>query len=983
MYEKSITYFFPNLNGNERKYLHKNVLKIIKMICLKNYINENELQTYFLNNDKDFIAIVMLILPFYNNTFNNIQTLKDLFYNERYTNKFVEIKEEKRIEDILNHNTMCVLETVNIVSNKLYCNWKEVIPFSLDNYKEHELYKDTLIKIRKRDLRITSGLYIGDIMNTIMNDLNTNVKKVDFLINEKNGQSFYNIIYEYFYSDIKKEYIYKFQNVIQDAIDYMNKYFSSYNKNKTITVHNFFDKDHIDDWVAYINMVGKIFEHSWYSKNNNLQIYKFCKSFYTVQSNINPLWFDMSEDEQNYYINKFEKIDETILDQICDVVFESLIIKGCLSQINLKQKKFDNKEAHFFLTGKKQQTYVNPFYTMNWISQINFFNHFIHHRVMFLTGGTGVGKSTQAPILLMYAEIMIYYNLMSNIICSVPRKNAVENNAIRMNQQLGLEIGKEYSIQYQHSDDKYIPDYIYSKINLRIVTDEILKNSIFKNIYGVNNTIFSYNHILIDEAHEHKINMDLLITIFKHSLLKFNFHTKIFIISATMDEDDIVYRRFFQEIDDTLILFKSKFIQHGFLLDRRIHISPYNSLNNFDIHEEYLKDVNIDLSYEKSEKFALEKAVDLTYTSMNGTILIFSIGKKEIDNIVTYLNKYIKENTIAIPLYSILDTSYKIAVSSTFLEDWIYDRQYILDIIDKYPSQWKNTNLPYPQKKYSRYIIIGTNIVEASLTISTLKYVIETGYERVSIFNKKIGKEELHILPISESSRIQRRGRVGRVSSGNVYYMYKKDSRKYNKIQKEIINNDISSYLFNLVGYSKVNNENDILSYLEKYDIINNSITKKIQININDDIYFDGLDINKLYNPEFFIIKPNINIYEFYNYHLNHRIWRYLFNQQIYEFIKKVQSTILIKRFTIYDILIFILAYANYSFFDFKKLFDDVTETNIDFKKILIHKDNINSIDENIQLNLLLYFLEKESVKLFTTDNLYIVLTSDLYTETY
>ena len=51
---------------------------------------------------------------------------------------------------------------------------------------------------------------------------------------------------------------------------------------------------------------------------------------------------------------------------------------------------------------------------------------------------------------------------------------------------------------------------------------------------------------------------------------------------------------------------------------------------------------------------------------------------------IVQLNKIIPSNTIAVPLYSQFSISYRNSVSSpNFLNDWIYDKNYILEILQK------------------------------------------------------------------------------------------------------------------------------------------------------------------------------------------------------------------------------------------------------------------------------------------------------------
>lgn len=89
-----------------------------------------------------------------------------------------------------------------------------------------------------------------------------------------------------------------------------------------------------------------------------------------------------------------------------------------------------------------------------------------------------------------------------------------------------------------------------------------------------------------------------------------------------------------------------------------------------------------------------------------------------------------------------------------------------------------DNNITY-NNEYKYLIIIATNIAEASITIPLLYYVIDTAFYKLNTYEKKNKKLSiLKIMPISESNRIQRRGRVGIISSGEIYYMYDKESRK-------------------------------------------------------------------------------------------------------------------------------------------------------------------------------------------------------------
>ena len=66
-----------------------------------------------------------------------------------------------------------------------------------------------------------------------------------------------------------------------------------------------------------------------------------------------------------------------------------------------------------------------------------------------------------------------------------------------------------------------------------------------------------------------------------------------------------------------------------------------------------------------------------------------------------------------------------------------------------------------------------------SITISGLKYVVDIGYSKVPSYDEKMDTVKLNVEKISEASRKQRRGRVGRHSNGEVYWL---DINLINKI---------------------------------------------------------------------------------------------------------------------------------------------------------------------------------------------------------
>ena len=66
----------------------------------------------------------------------------------------------------------------------------------------------------------------------------------------------------------------------------------------------------------------------------------------------------------------------------------------------------------------------------------------------------------------------------------------------------------------------------------------------------------------------------------------------------------------------------------------------------------------------------------------------------------------------------------------------------------------------------ARKIVVSTNIAETSLTVDGIKYVIDSGFFKLKVYNPKIGMDALQLTPISQASARQRSGRAGRTGPG-------------------------------------------------------------------------------------------------------------------------------------------------------------------------------------------------------------------------
>jgi hypothetical protein len=468
-----------------------------------------------------------------------------------------------------------------------------------------------------------------------------------------------------------------------------------------------------------------------------------------------------------------------------------------------------------------------------------------------------------------------------------------------------------------------------------------------------------YNAVIVDEAHEHNANMDLILTQMKYTTY-YNNSIRLFIVSATMDDDEPIYRRYYRDINDNRLypLNNDNRIKKldRINIDRRIHISPPNELTRFEIKDIY-----------KPNETVLEIVNNIIQTSTKGDILIFEPGQQEIINRVNELNKTIKQNNIiAVPYYSSMNDEKK-----TFIETLTKESlsKFQLDKNVNYDVADQDDLTKTKQNTYDRIIIVGTNIAEASLTLGTLRYVVETGTQKIGEYNHKTKTTDIVLTKISESSRIQRRGRVGRVSNGVVFYTYKKGSMENNKKQYNISISDISQSLFNLLKNNIIEekkikedpnninqiNINNLNNQIKKQYLINGKIfdyygDKKYYDYDNQkapsDYYQSGYDYKTLYdkNGEFYIIHPE----------------ELLFERDIFGQITNLKNINLIKINNFFNILenIYLLTFNNNDYEKTKyglliqKYYNECIKTlRLDFNLVLLYFASlVNEQDNKIEI---------------------------------
>ena len=255
-----------------------------------------------MNNDRNFLAIVNLFLPYLddkndNENQKNITDLKKMILDLNNDNKakfsnfiydhnnisdinFEKKKNIKQLEIISNHEIFLddeiylktifyfVVDTFNRIRYKFYINWINSFPLTIDTYKNSNLYKNSFNYNLELD-KLKFGGYMLNFPNLCLHDNLIDKTKIVKITNEpiSEVEDLINLSYEIilFYNGINLEDIYN---------SLVNDYYFSIKPNKWL----FFEFDNEDKINILIYILHNIFdinliiqERSWYMLNNQQQ----------------------------------------------------------------------------------------------------------------------------------------------------------------------------------------------------------------------------------------------------------------------------------------------------------------------------------------------------------------------------------------------------------------------------------------------------------------------------------------------------------------------------------------------------------------------------------------------------------------------------------------------------------------------------------------------------------------------------------------
>jgi HrpA-like RNA helicase len=462
-------------------------------------------------------------------------------------------------------------------------------------------------------------------------------------------------------------------------------------------------------------------------------------------------------------------------------------------------------------------------------------------KVIILKSDTGSGKSTILPSSLYNA---FFERTRRNIMVTQPRiLTAIDIPSIIIKHYSNFKLDK--NIGYNTGVFKRVPienGLIFSTIG--VLTQQLIMDE-------DEDFLKRYQFIIIDEVHERDIDTDLCLFHLKKLIEKYYndpLCPLIILTSATLDENvfikyfDVPEQNFIQVIGSTFSIQENfpdysvaNYLEYAFLKIQKLHISNLEELQT----DTKSRDIIVFVKNNNDAQKIYDKLLIFNSTILTKDYDSLMKYHDEFDGEIEKLYKKGGDVTNMNKQYYILPIMLN---SKNFQKGGLEYQNLFSNLESISVPMWKDDGhidikkLPYNYVIPTRRVIVSTNIAETGVTIPTLKYCVDTGYQLSVEFYPNFGCLSLISKNITHSMAVQRKGRVGRMAEGFWYPCYTKET--FDNLQKEqmtkiIISDSTDNLLNTLIKQKNVeiveeNSINAIKNYednklFQMYKLMDNS----------------------------------------------------------------------------------------------------------------------------------------------------------------
>ncbi|KAF9623472.1 hypothetical protein IFM89_003056 [Coptis chinensis] len=393
------------------------------------------------------------------------------------------------------------------------------------------------------------------------------------------------------------------------------------------------------------------------------------------------------------------------------------------------------------------------------------------NQVVVVSGETGCGKTTQLPQYILESEIEAGRGALCSIICTQPRRisamSVSERVAAERGEKLGESVGYKVRLEGTKGRDTRLLFCTTGILLRRLLVDRSLK--------GI-------SHVIVDEIHERGMNEDFLLIVLKE-LLPRRPELKLILMSATLNAD--LFSSYFGgapmiHIPGFTYPVRTHFLEN-ILETTGYRLTSYNQIDDYG-HDKKWKMQNQKLRKRKSQ---IASAVEDTL----GAATYREFGARTQDSLSCWDPDSIGFNLIEHVLCHIYKNERAGAVL-VFMTGWD-DINALKDKLQCHPllgdpsrvlvlachgsmaSSEQRLIFDKPADGV-RKIVLATNMAETSITINDVVFVVDCGKAKETSYDALNNTPCLLPSWISKASARQRRGRAGRVQSGECYHLYPK-----------------------------------------------------------------------------------------------------------------------------------------------------------------------------------------------------------------